>query len=421
LAAPVYGAADVEARRLDAVRRYDILDTPPDGVFDRLTALAARYFKVPISVVSIVDTDRIWFKSHHGVDVYEVGRDPGLCASAILQPHPWVVENAGLDPRTLANPLVAGELGLRFYAGVPLTTSDGYNLGTFCIIDQEPRTISDDDLEVLRDLAAVVMDQLELRLEARRTVVREHQLREQAEAVLHRLQQSLLPPDLPAVPGADVAAWWEPARGGELGGDFYDLFQCGDERWSVVIGDVCGKGVDAAAVTALARYTLRAAALQTSSPCATLQLLNDALLRQRPGDERFVTAVYATAHLTEQGVRATVCSAGHVLPLLRRADGTIATLPPAGLPLGLFDDPQLTDTHVDLGSGDALVLYTDGVTEARRGNVQFGGDRLKAILAETVGATAEKTADAIRREVGRFQGGQSADDTAVPVLALPPE
>ena len=95
-----------ERERLDAVRRYDILDTPPDGAFDRITALAARIFDVPISIVSIVDADRIWFKSRHGVDVDEIGRDPGLCASAILHDEPWLVTDAKFDPRTLTNPLV---------------------------------------------------------------------------------------------------------------------------------------------------------------------------------------------------------------------------------------------------------------------------------------------------------------------------
>ncbi len=121
-----------------AVRRYDILDIPPDGAFDRVTALAARRFNVPITIVSIADNDRIRFKSHHGLPVEQIGRDPGLCASAILTSEPHVLEDAVLDPLSLANPLVAGDFGLRFYAGVPLRTSDGYNDGTLCIINKDP-------------------------------------------------------------------------------------------------------------------------------------------------------------------------------------------------------------------------------------------------------------------------------------------
>jgi hypothetical protein len=156
-----------EASRLAAVRRYDVLDTPPDGAFDRITALAARLFEVPVAIVSIVDLDRIWFKSHHGLEISEIGRDAGLCASAILGGEAWVVDDATFDPRAMANPLVAGEFGLRFYAGVPLTSRDGYNLGTLCVLDYEPRETSAQDLETLSDLGAMVMSELELRLELR--------------------------------------------------------------------------------------------------------------------------------------------------------------------------------------------------------------------------------------------------------------
>lgn len=159
-----------EAARLVALRRYDILDTPPDGAFDRITAMAARLFSVPIAIISLVDQDRIWFKSRHGVDVEQIDRAPGLCASAILQTGPWVLSDAKRDVRSLANPLVAGEFGLRFYAGVPLRTGDGHHLGMLCVIDRAPREATDEQIEQLRDLAAIVMDQMELRLSARRAI-----------------------------------------------------------------------------------------------------------------------------------------------------------------------------------------------------------------------------------------------------------
>ncbi|WP_354185324.1 GAF domain-containing serine/threonine-protein kinase [Arthrobacter sp. UYCu712] len=161
-----------EEGRMRAVERYRILDTPADGAFDRIASLAARMFSVPVAIVSVVDHDRIWFKAHHGTDVTEIGRDPGLCASAILQDDAWVIENASTDPRTLANPLVAGEFGLQFYAGVPLRTPDGHNLGTFCILDREPRTFSAADTRTLEDLAAIVMNDLEMRLQSREAVSR---------------------------------------------------------------------------------------------------------------------------------------------------------------------------------------------------------------------------------------------------------
>jgi two-component sensor histidine kinase len=177
-----------ETERLAAVRRYDVLDTPPDGAFDRITAIAARRFGVPIAIISVVDQDRIWFKSHHGLDVKQIGRDPGLCASAILSDIPHILPDATKDIRSLTNPLVAGDFGLRFYAGVPLRTSDGYNLGTLCVIDKEPRAISPDQIEDLKDLASVVMDQLELRLSAIRAV---GQARMLAREIDHRVMNSL--------------------------------------------------------------------------------------------------------------------------------------------------------------------------------------------------------------------------------------
>ena len=173
-----------EDDRLTALRRYDILDTPPDGAFDRITALAARLFDVPISIISLVDEDRIWFKSHEGVDVEQIDRAPGLCSSAIMQVEPTLITDALTDPRSLANPLVAGEFGLRFYAGVPLRTHDGHNLGTLCIIDREPREVSQQDLAPLKDLAELVMDQMELHLAAQRSLSERSEaheaLREQA-------------------------------------------------------------------------------------------------------------------------------------------------------------------------------------------------------------------------------------------------
>lgn len=159
-----------EESRMAAVRRYNILDTPPDGAFDRITSLAARIFSVPVAIVSVVDHDRIWFKSHHGTNVEQLDRDPGLCASAILQNEPWIIEDAPVDARALTNPLVAGEFGLRFYAGVPLRTRDGFNLGTLCILDTESRQFTAEDTQTLEDLAAIVMNDLELRLESRTTL-----------------------------------------------------------------------------------------------------------------------------------------------------------------------------------------------------------------------------------------------------------
>jgi len=168
-----------ESQRLLALARYQILDTPPDGAFDRITELAATLLEVPIAIVSLVDRDRIWFKSSTGVAISQVSREPGLCASAVLSPGLYQVCDAQLDARALANPLVTGELGLRFYAAVPLQTHDGFNLGTLCVVGREPRQLTPAETAILTSLAALVMDQMELRLAARKI------------AELERVQQAL--------------------------------------------------------------------------------------------------------------------------------------------------------------------------------------------------------------------------------------
>jgi signal transduction histidine kinase len=165
-----------EADRLTSLKNYDILDTPPDGSFDRVTRLAAKLFKVPISIVTLVDSDRIWFKSRYGINVPQIDRDPGLCASAILSDEIYLVEDAQVDPRTLANPLVAGVFGLKFYAAAPLKTPDGFNLGTLCIIDKNPRQLNDFEKELLQELADTVMDQMILRLAARKAINQQNQV-----------------------------------------------------------------------------------------------------------------------------------------------------------------------------------------------------------------------------------------------------
>lgn len=157
-----------EDERIDALLRYQILDTPPENAFDRITALTAKLLNMPVAVVSLVDTDRIWFKSHYGITVTEVVRCPGLCSSVILGNEPYILTDALYDPRSSENPLVTSEFGLRFYAGVPLRTRDGYILGAFCCLDFKPRTITEEHIEILRTLAGVIIDQMELRLAARR-------------------------------------------------------------------------------------------------------------------------------------------------------------------------------------------------------------------------------------------------------------
>lgn len=422
MSATELGPSHDEAARIAAVHSFDILDTPPDGAFDRIAALAARTFGVPIGIVSVVDTDRIWFKARHGLtDVEQVDREPGLCASAILHDGPWVVTDAKVDPRTLTNSLVAGELGLRFYAGVPLTTSDGFNLGTLCVLDTKPREVSDSQIQTLTDLADLVVSELELRLAARETVRAESQLRREAEQLAVALQSSLLPPTPPAIPGMELATRYSPGdRAVDVGGDFFDVFRLAPNDWAIVVGDACGKGPKAAGVAALARWSVRSAAVHHFQPTDVLADLNTVLWTEGgTEDDRFCTVVFARLELDTCGAWVTLASGGHPLPVLVRASGLVEERGRPGLPVGMFDTTHSVNDRVGLGPGDALVFFTDGITECRNeAGELYGEERVREVLLAARGKDAEALASAVVADARAFSIVQP-DDVAVVVVRVP--
>lgn len=247
--------------------------------------------------------------------------------------------------------------------------------------------------------------------------------KERAEASDHRaralartLQQTLIPPMLPRIEGLDVAAAYHPAGdGSEVGGDFYDVFQVGPDRWVLAIGDVCGKGVEAAVVTALARYTIRALAVSQDLRLDDLvHQLNDVVLQQ--GTERFLTAVVARLTREGDGWDVEVVSGGHPPPLLVR-DGRPEALSLPGTLVGVVVDPDVEAHRLRLGPGDRLLLYTDGVTEAR-GEGGFFGDRRLLTAAGRPGSAADLV-DGLLAEVLDFQENLASDDIAVLAVRVP--
>ncbi|MGI5170635.1 PP2C family protein-serine/threonine phosphatase [Spirillospora sp. CA-253888] len=415
-----------ESRRLAAVRRYQVLDTPPDGALDKIASLAARVFDAPMATVSIVDGDRVWFKAAHGLrGIEQTGREPGLCASAILQDEPYVVADARADPRAAAHPFVRGDLGVRFYAAAAITTADGYALGTVDVLDTRPRRPTADQLQALRELAALVMDELETRLSALRVVAAERRRRADAERLARALQRTLLPPALPSVPGLEAAAAYHPASSDEVGGDFYDLFPLDDGRWAFFLGDVCGKGAEAAALTSLTRYTLRAAAIYDPDPRTALANLDTVLKGEYQGDApRFCTAVFGVLGTAPDGsFDITLAGGGHPPALALRADGSVEMISTTGGQLiGLLPAPHFVETTTRLAPGDALLLYTDGLTEARTaGDDMLGEDGLARYLAARA-ADATRGADGLLATVHELfielRKGIS-DDTALLALSVP--
>ncbi|HEX2038647.1 MAG TPA: SpoIIE family protein phosphatase [Acidimicrobiales bacterium] len=274
--------------------------------------------------------------------------------------------------------------------------------------------IADDD-EGTERLVGIMVDATE-RKQAEEELRASH---ERFASLNRTLQASLLPPLLPEIFGLEVAARYRPAGHGlDVVGDFYDLFEVGEDGWGVVIGDVCGKGVEAAALTALARYTVRAAAMRERVPSRVLEMLNEAVLGTDTG-ERFCTAVFALVVPDGDGMACTLACGGHPLPLVLRADGTVESVGSPGTLLGLWPEPELADEGVTLSAGDALVFYTDGALEARHGREQLGEERLKEIVGRCAGLRAPEVADAVAEGVEAFELGVAGDDLAVVVLRVP--
>jgi sigma-B regulation protein RsbU (phosphoserine phosphatase) len=370
--------------------------------------------------VTIVDEDRIWFKACQGLDAVAIPRLPGLCASAILQDEPYVITDGLADPRTAANPLVHGELGVRFYAAAPIVTADGHRLGTVNVIDTNPRDTTEREIQTLRELAAIVVDELELRLAAIREVGREQQRRalaldeqRRAEELARTLQRTLSPPRLPRIPGLDVAVLYEPFAPEEVGGDFYDHFPLAPGRSGFFLGDVCGKGVEAAAVTSLARYTMRTAAMLNEGPWAILADLNEALRLEGGESMQTCTAVYGEIDTSGGGgATARLVVAGHPAPLVVRADGSVEMTPAHGTILGAFRDPAFHTCAVTLDPGDAIVVYSDGILDSELADEQHVAE----LLAGSPRAAAQELVDRLwsaLRGVDRIR-----DDVAIMALRL---
>ena len=234
------------------------------------------------------------------------------------------------------------------------------------------------------------------------------------------LQDSLLAPDLPRLPGVETAAYYRAAgRDQRVGGDFYDLFQAGDGSWALTIGDVCGKGSRAAAMTALARYTLRAVAAREQRPGRVLGLLNEAIAWQRGGEE-LVSAAYVRVDLGGAGAMLTVASGGHPLPILVRANGRVEQVGVPGILLGVEPHVTIPEHQVELHPGDAVVLYTDGLTDAFAPHHLITVPELTAVLRTCAGSSPAEMVGTIEEELLAGSRRAPRDDVALVSLRLLP-
>ena len=267
------------------------------------------------------------------------------------------------------------------------------------------------ELVVLREVTERVRDQERLQ-----------QVLEDRSRVAATLQASMVPTRLPEIPRCELASRYVPAGdGGEIGGDFLDVFPLDDETWAFVLGDVSGKGAEAAAVSAATRYTLRALARPGSSPATTLREVN-AVLQAQTESERHCTLVHG--HLRPPGdadapgapVRISLSLAGHHWPLVLRTTGKVDEVGMLGTALALFDDPELHDSDVELAPGEVLCVFTDGLLEARRERDQFGSDRVADLMRQHSGLSADDMAGVVLDAVRAFHGDELVDDLAMLVV-----
>jgi len=292
---------------------------------------------------------------------------------------------------------------------VPLLAR-GRTLGAMTLVSSNPeRRYDEEDLSLAENLAyrcALAVDNARL-------------YRDRS-YIARTLQRSLLP-RLPEISGVEVGVEYLPVgEENEVGGDFYDLIEA-DDCWLAVIGDVTGKGAAAAAVTALARYTIRAVAMREDDPPSILSALNEAMIRQLEGGDQFCTVACARLRPADgPSFELTVARGGHPAPLLLRADGSVALFDPPGRALGVFPDPELGQRKVRLESGEAAVFYTDGLVEARGPDGSFfGEERLRDLLRSCAGLDAPTVAERLRDAVLEYGEGNPRDDLAVLVLRVP--
>jgi serine phosphatase RsbU (regulator of sigma subunit) len=382
----------------------------------RVAALAAAALSAPNAAVMLAGT-----RALHGLaGAPGTGDRPSpceqlLCADVVGSGDRLIIGDTRLD-RRLSNKNVPGTASMIAWAGVPVRDQDGRVAGALWAADRVPRRWSATDVTVLEALAEIASIEAGLRAALALSAGRV--------ALARTLEESLLPPpQLPDIPGLQVAVRYAASgTGTDVLADFCDVFPSVDGTWGMVVGDVCGKGAAAAKGTALARYTLRALARRQTRPSLILAHLNQTLLDWPTDDPRFLTAIYAAVRPVRGGARVRISSAGHPLALVHAANGHVSEFGRPGVLLGVLPRPDLHDSQRFLRPGDSLIMFSDGVTEARSdyGTARdlYGDERLGRLVARLGDMTAVAIADAIQLAALTFSGGRLRDDTVALVMKV---
>lgn len=416
-----------EAERLAELRALAILDTPPEERFDALVQLAQQLFRVPIVYVALIDTSRQWFKAHVGLNVIQTDRDISFCGHAILEQQPLIVPDARLDHRFADNPLVTGEPFVRFYAGHPLSGPHGYHVGTLCLVDREPRTLTDQEVQVLKQLARMA----EVQLQLVDVVASQRQLLETQQQLLATQAQlagelaeaadymrSLLPAPLTEGP---VQTDWCYQASSQLGGDIFGYHWLDEEHFAFYLLDVCGHGVGSSLLASSVHTALRGQSLSGCDfhdPDAVLTAL-DAAFPMETHHQKFFTIWYGVYQPSTRMLR---CSAAghHPAMLLANNDNTITPLGPRGLIIGLgVERRRIAETHV-LPPDSRLYLFSDGVFEIHNAQGEIlGWERFSVILRELPAVISARTTAARDRLQAWQLSPDFVDDFSLVEFAFP--
>lgn len=430
-----------EQDRVAALHALQVLDTPPEERFDRLTRLLARLFQVPMAYVSLVDGERQWFKSACGMGVAETPRAVSFCAHAILSDQALVVPDATRDERFHDNPLVTGAPGIRFYAGHPLLSADGHRIGTLCIADRRPRTFNDDDCRTLQEMAQLAQRELNLveavQLQQELLVVRaraaaaDHEkaecldrmvesqhllLRELGEAAEY--VRSLLPAPLTG----PVRTRWRFEPSSQLGGDCFGYNWIDRNHFAVYLLDVSGHGTGAALLSVSAMNTLRAQALPKAdfrNPASVLAHLNDAFPMERQNDKYFTIWYGVFNRVTRRLVYA---GAGHPPALLIQGpqadEPHQADLVVPNFAIGILSGAAFTSAGVTVAPDSRLYVFSDGVfeVETTAGGMMNRQDLVRYLTDQGVPRSPNEVWEFVQQAAG---GAALKDDFSFLEVTLP--
>lgn len=395
-------------RQIQAITDATLTSLTFDELADRLLGTLRKVLDTDSATLLLLDRDRGALVEHMTVGVQTDGKavsvplGQGVAGTVAETVSPMVIDD--LSTHVAMRHWLTDTM--RSMMAVPLIFR-GTVKGVVHVATRSPRRFTDDEVQLLSLAANRIASALE-----------RASLYDNRAAMSKALQRSLAPIELPSIDGVDLAALYLPfSRDDEVGGDFYDVFPHGDGSWGMVVGDVSGKGPEAAAVMGLAAHTIRAVARYESRPSAVLMALNDILLAaERVPSDRFCTACELRLHTEPDHVRVTIALAGHPAPLVVRADGRVE---PAGRPgtlLGSFSDPQLHDILVDLAPGDVLVAFTDGLIERRELSMAEGTERLERVLARCGGLTSDAIVATVEADLTRSTPLE--DDVAILVIRV---